>query len=73
MNKTTITIIQDEDNAFNILLTGNVDDILKGLAAATAKAVLSAPKSYQEFIRTRYLNYLNQATIAYYKGFEDLK
>lgn len=63
MNKTTITIIQDEDNAFNILLTGNVDDILKGLAIATAQAVLNAPKSYQEFIRTRYLSYLNQATI----------
>ena len=65
MNKTTITIIQDEDkdNVFNILLTGNVDDILKGLAAATAQAVLNAPESYQEFIRTRYLSYLNQATI----------
>ena len=63
MNKTTITIIQDEDNAFNILLTGNVDDILKGLATATAQAVLNAPESYQEFIRTRFLSYLNQATI----------
>lgn len=71
-NKTTITIMQDEDNAFNISLKGNIEDILKGLAGATAQTIVGAPEHYQETLRSRFLSYLNQATIAYYKGFEDL-
>ena len=68
MNKTTISIIQDDDNCFNISLKGNMEDILKGLAGATAQAIVGAPEHYQEMIRARYLNYLNQATVDYYKG-----
>ena len=49
MNKTTITIIQDEDNVFNISLKGNVEDILKGLAGATAQAIVGAPEHYRNF------------------------
>ena len=68
MNKTTISIIQDADNCFNISLKGNMEDILKGLAGATAQAIVGAPEHYQERIRARYLSYLNQATVDYYKG-----
>lgn len=72
MNKTTISIIQDENNTFNISLKGNMEDILKGLAGATAQAIVGAPEHYQEPLRSRYLSYLNQATIDYYKGsYED--
>ena len=72
MNKTEISIIQDADNCFNISLKGNMEDILKGLAGATAQAIVGAPEHYQELLRSRYLSYLNQATIDYYNGsYED--
>ena len=67
MNKTTISIIQDADNYFNISLTGNLEDILQGLAVATAQAIVGAPEHYQEMLRARFLGYLNQATVEYYK------
>lgn len=70
MNKTTISIIQDADNSFNISLKGNMEDILKGLAGATAQAIVGAPEHYQEMLRTRFLGYFNQATVEYYR--EDL-
>ena len=68
MNKTQISIIQDADNSFNMSLTGYLEDILQGLAGATAQAILVAPEHYQEMLRARFLGYLNQATIGYYKG-----
>lgn len=68
MNKTTISIIQDKDNTFNISLKGSMEDILKGLAGATAQAIVGAPEHYQEMLRSRFLGYLNQATVEYYKG-----
>lgn len=68
MNKTTISIIQDKDNTFNISLKGNIEDILKGLAVATAQAIVGAPEHMQEMLRAIFLGYLNQATIEYYKG-----
>ena len=68
MNKTEISIIQDDDNCFNISLKGNMEDILKGLAAATAQAIVGAPEHYQEMLRARFLGYLNQATVDYSKG-----
>ena len=67
MNKTTISIIQDADNSFNISLKGNMEDILKGLAGATAQAIVGAPEHYQEMLRARFLGYLNQATVEYYR------
>lgn len=70
MNKTTISIIQDADNSFNISFKGNMEDILKGLAGATAQAIVGAPEHYQEMLRARFLGYLNQATVEYYR--EDL-
>lgn len=68
MNKTTISIIQDNDNVFNISLNGSIEDILKGLAGATAQTIVGAPEHYQEMLRARFLGYLNQATVEYYKG-----
>lgn len=68
MNKTTISIIQDADNCFNISLKGNMEDILKGLAGATAQTIVGAPEHMQEMLRSRFLGYLNQATVEYYKG-----
>lgn len=67
MNKTTISIIQDKDNIFNISLNGTMEDILKGLAGATARAIVGAPEHQQQFLRTRFLSYLNQATVEYYR------
>ena len=68
MNKTTISIIQDADNCFNISLKGNMEDILKGLAGATAQTIVGAPEHYQQELRARFLGYLNQATVEYFKG-----
>lgn len=67
MNKTTISIIQDKDNIFNISLNGTMEDILKGLAGATAHAIVGAPEHQQQLLRTRFLGYLNQATVEYYR------
>ena len=67
MNKTTISIIQDKDNIFNISLNGNMEDILKGLAGATAQAIVGAPEDHQQMLRARFLGYLNQATVEYYR------
>ena len=68
MNKTVISIIKDKNNTFNISLKGSMEDILKGLAGATAQAIVGSPEHYQEMLRARFLGYLNQATIEYYKG-----
>lgn len=68
MIKTTILINQDTDNTFNISIKGNMEDILKGLAGATAQTIVGAPEHYQEMLRARFLGYLNQATVEYYKG-----
>lgn len=67
MNKTIISIIQDKDNIFNISLKGTMEDILKGLAGATAQAIVGAPESQQQLLRTIFLGYLNQATVEYYR------
>lgn len=67
MNKTTISINQENDNTFNISLMGNMEDILKGLAGATAQAIVGAPEHQQEMLRVRFLGYLNQATVEYYR------
>lgn len=68
MIKTTISIIQDKDNVFNISLKGSMEDILKGLAGATAQTIVGAPEHQQQMLRARFLGYLNQATVEYYKG-----
>lgn len=68
MNKTTISIIHNTDNRYDISLKGNMEDILKCLAAATAQAIVGAPEHYQQELRARFLGYLNQATVQYYKG-----
>lgn len=68
MNKTIISIIQETDDTFNISVKGNIEDILKGLAGATAQTIVGAPEHYQQELRTRFLGYLNQATVEYYKG-----
>lgn len=67
MNKTTISIIQDKDNIFNISLNGSMEDILKGLAGATAQVIVGAPEHQQQMLRARFLGYLNQATVEYYR------
>lgn len=67
MTKTTILITQENDNTFNISLIGNIEDILKGLAGATAQAIVGAPEHQQEMLRGRFLGYLNQATKNYWK------
>lgn len=67
MIKTEISILQDKDNTFNISLKGNMEDILKGLAGATAQAIIGAPEHYQQQLRGRFLGYLNQATVEYYR------
>lgn len=68
MNKTQISIIQEEGNTFNISVKGNIEDILKGLAGATAQTIVGSPEHYQQELRNRFLGYLNQATVEYYKG-----
>lgn len=68
MNKTIISIIHEEGNTFNISVKGNLEDILKGLAGATAQTIVGFPEHYQQELRTRFLGYLNQATVEYYKG-----
>ena len=68
MNKTTISIIQEEDNIFNISVKGNMEDILKGLAGATAQTIVGAPEHQRQMLRARFLGYLNQAAVEYYKG-----
>lgn len=68
MNETVISIIQEKDDIFNISVKGNMEDILKGLAGATAQTIVGAPEHYQEMLRARFLGYLNQATVEYYKG-----
>lgn len=68
MNKTKISIIQEENNIFNISVKGNMEDILKGLAGATAQTIVGAPEHQQQMLRARFLGYLNQATVEYYKG-----
>ena len=68
MNKTEISIIQKEDNIFNISVKGNMEDILKGLAGATAQTIAGAPEHQQQMLRARFLGYLNQVTVEYYKG-----
>lgn len=67
MNKTEITIIQDKDNIFNITLKGNMEDILKGLAGATAQTIVGAPEHQQQMLRARFLGYLNQTTVEYFR------
>lgn len=68
MNKTQISIIQEEGNTFNISVKGNMEDILKGLAGAVAQTIVGSPEHYQQELRARFLGYLNQATVEYYKG-----
>lgn len=64
MNKyVTITINQVNDNGFEIKLVGNCEDLLKGLAGAVAQTVDAAPESLQQYCRSRFLQYFNQATI----------
>ena len=67
MNKTQILIVQEECNTFKISVNGNIEDILKGLAGATAQIIVDSPEHYQELLRARFLGYLNQATVEYYK------
>lgn len=67
MNKATISIIHDKDNLYDISLKGSMDDILKCLAAATAQAIVGAPEYVQQELRARFLGYLNQATVEYYR------
>ena len=62
-NYVHVKIDQTDKNEFDIHLQGNFEDMLKALAVAVAQTVLSAPKSYQQHCRTRFLQYLNQATI----------
>lgn len=62
-----ITIKQTSDNNFDIKLSGNFEDLLKGLAGAVTQTIASAPESMQQLCRTRFLGYLNQATIEEYR------
>ena len=67
MNKTEISIIQEDDNIFNITVKGNMEDILKGLAGATAQTIVGAPEHQHQMLRARFLGYLNQATVEYFR------
>lgn len=58
-----VKIDQTDKNEFDIHFEGNCEDLLKALAVTVSQIVLSAPKSYQQHCRTRFLQYLNQATI----------
>ena len=65
MNKpyANITIKQTSDNNFDIKISGNFEDLLKGLAGAVTQTIAAAPESMQQMCRTRFLGYLNQSTI----------
>ena len=58
-----ITIKQTSDNNFDIKISGNFEDLLKGLAGAVTQTIAAAPESMQQMCRTRFLGYLNQSTI----------
>lgn len=62
-----VTIEQTSDSEFNISLSGNFEDLLKGLAGAVTQTITSAPESMQQLCRTRFLGYLNQSTIEEYR------
>ena len=65
MNKpyADITIKQTSDNNFDIKISGNVEDLLKGLAGAVTQTIAATPDKMQQMCRTRFLGYLNQSTI----------
>lgn len=62
-----VTVEQTSDNEFSISISGNGEDIIKGLAAAVTQTISSAPKNQQQACRTRFLGYLNQSTIEEYR------
>ena len=57
-----VTIVQDSKNGYAIKVTGNCNNILRGLAAAVAFIIKGIPRDYQQEARVRFLQYLNQAT-----------
>lgn len=58
-----VTVNQISDNVFDIKVKGNFEDLLKSLAGAVTQVITSAPESHQQICRTRFLGYLNQATV----------
>ena len=54
-----VTIEQSDKDSFKITLCGDNESLLKGLAGAVNQLVKTAPKSYQQEMRTRFLMYLN--------------
>ena len=65
MNKSyaNITIKQTSDTNFDIKISGNFEDLLKGFAEAVTQTIASAPEEVQQICRNRFLGYLNQSTI----------
>lgn len=57
-----INIKQTAANEFDVKISGNAEDLLKALAGAVVQVVDSIPEHSQQFARTRFLHYLNQAT-----------
>ena len=57
-----IRIKQTAANEFDVKISGNAEDLLKALAGSVVQVIDSVPVSSQQFIRTRFLHYLNQAT-----------
>lgn len=57
-----IRIKQTSANEFDVKIQGNAEDLLKAFAGAVVQVVDSVPVSSQQFMRTRLLHYLNQAT-----------
>lgn len=62
-----ISIKQVSDNQFDFKLYGNIEDAIKSLAAAATQTIASLPKEYQQLARSRFLGYLNQATVEEYR------
>jgi phage terminase Nu1 subunit (DNA packaging protein) len=69
MNKeyAKVTIEQTSDNGIDIDVSGNIENLLKSLAATVAQVVTGLPKSQQQHFRARFLGYLNQATVDEYR------
>lgn len=69
MNKdyVKITIEQTSNNGIDINVSGNIENLLRSLAATVTQVVADAPKSQQQHYRSKFLNYLNQATIDEYR------
>lgn len=58
-----IVITTKDGFNYNVKVTGNFHDCLKGLACATNYVIKEGPEDYQQRLRTIFLEYLNKGVV----------